>query len=123
MDMSAMPDLVPTLAITAAFASEKTVIQNIGHLRLKESDRIHALAVELGKMGIRAKEGENWLEVEGGRPHGAEIETYEDHRLAMSFAVAGLATPGVKIGGEQSVNKSFPAFWEELQKLCNSPFP
>ena len=123
MDMSAMPDLVPTLAVTAAFASGKTVIQNVGHLRLKESDRIHALAVELGKMGIRAKEGENWLEVEGGRPHGAEIETYNDHRLAMSFAVAGLAIPGVKIAGEQCVNKSFPGFWEELQKLRNSPFP
>jgi len=123
MDMSAMPDLVPTLAVTAAFASEKTVIQNIGHLRLKESDRIHVLAVELGKMGIRAKEGENWLEVVAGKPHGAEIETYDDHRLAMSFAVAGLAIPGVKIGGEQCVNKSFPGFWEELQKLRNSPFP
>ena len=123
MDMSAMPDLVPTLAVTAAFASGKTVIQNVGHLRLKESYRIHALAVELGKMGIRAKEGENWLEVEGGRPHGAEIETYNDHRLAMSFAVAGLAIPGVKIAGEQCVNKSFPGFWEELQKLRNSPFP
>ena len=123
MDMSAMPDLVPTLAVTAAFASEKTVIQNIGHLRFKESDRIHALTVELGKMGIRAKEGENWLEVEGGKTHGAEIQTYDDHRLAMSFAVAGLAIPGVKIGGEECVNKSFPGFWAELQKLYDPPSP
>jgi 3-phosphoshikimate 1-carboxyvinyltransferase len=122
MDMSAMPDLVPTLAVTAAFAHGKTIIQNIGHLRLKESDRIHALAVELAKMGIRAKEGENCLEVEGGRSYGVEIETYGDHRLAMSFAVAGLATPGMKIRGEECVNKSFPGFWEELQKLYDPPF-
>ena len=117
MDMNTMPDLVPTLAVTAAFASDKTVIQNIGHLRFKESDRIHAVTAELGKMGIRAKSGEDWLEVEGGKPHGAEIETYDDHRLAMSFAVAGLAAPGVKIRGEECVNKSFPGFWEELQKV------
>jgi len=117
MDMNAMPDLVPTLAVTAAFVSDKTVIQNIGHLRFKESDRIHAVTAELGKMGIRSKSGEDWLEVEGGKPHGAEIETYDDHRLAMSFAVAGLATPGMKIRGEECVNKSFPGFWEELKKL------
>ena len=119
MDMNEMPDLVPTLVITAALAQGKTVIQNIGHLRLKESDRIHALAAELSKMGIRVREGEDWLEIEGGKPHGAEIETYEDHRLAMSFAIAGLVIPGVKINGERCVNKSFPEFWETLQKLSD----
>jgi 3-phosphoshikimate 1-carboxyvinyltransferase len=117
MDMNEMPDLVPTLAVTAAFAQGRTMIQNIGQLRLKESDRIHALAVELGKMGIRAREGEDGLEIEGGKPLGAEIETYNDHRMAMSFAVAGLAVPGVKIKGERCVNKSFPGFWDELQRL------
>jgi 3-phosphoshikimate 1-carboxyvinyltransferase len=117
MDMNEMPDLVPTLAVTAAFAQGKTVIQNIRHLRFKESDRLHALAVELSKMGIRIKEGEDRLEVEGGKPHGAEIETYKDHRMAMSFAVAGLAIPGVKIRGERCVDKSFPQFWEVLQRL------
>jgi 3-phosphoshikimate 1-carboxyvinyltransferase len=117
MDMNEMPDLVPTLAVTAAFARGKTVIQNIGHLRFKESDRIHALAVELSKMGIRIKEREDGLEIEGGKPHGAEIETYDDHRMAMSFAIAGLAVPGVKIKGERCVDKSFPEFWEKLQNL------
>ena len=117
VDMNEMPDLVPTLAVTAAFALGKTVIQNIGHLRYKESDRIHALAAELTKMGIRIGEGVNWLEIEGGRPHGAEIETYDDHRMAMSFAIAGLAVPGVKIKGERSVDKSFPEFWETLLTL------
>jgi 3-phosphoshikimate 1-carboxyvinyltransferase len=117
MDMNEMPDLVPTLAVTAAFARGKTVIQNIKHLRLKESDRIHALAVELSKMGIRVNEGENGLEVEGGKPQGAEIETYDDHRIAMGFAIAGLAVPGIKIRGEGCVDKSFPGFWEVLQRL------
>jgi 3-phosphoshikimate 1-carboxyvinyltransferase len=57
------------------------------------------------------------LEVEGGKPQGAEIETYDDHRMAMSFAIAGLGAPGVKIKGERCVDKSFPEFWEELQKF------
>jgi 3-phosphoshikimate 1-carboxyvinyltransferase len=117
IDMNEVPDLVPTLAVTAAFAQGKTVIRNIGHLRLKESDRIHALAVELSKMGIRVKEEEDGLEIEGGNPYGAEIETYDDHRMAMSFAIAGLAVPGVKIKGERCVDKSFPGFWKTLQKL------
>jgi len=117
VDMNEMPDLVPTLAVTAAFVQGKTVIKNIGHLRLKESDRIHALALGLSKMGIRVREGGDGLEIEGGKPLGAEIETYNDHRMAMSFAIAGLAVPGVKIKGERCVDKSFPGFWEALQKL------
>jgi 3-phosphoshikimate 1-carboxyvinyltransferase len=117
IDMNEMPDLVPTLAVTAAFARGKTVIQNIGHLRLKESDRIHAVAAELSKMGIQVREGEDGLEILGGKPRGAEIETYHDHRMAMSFAIAGLAVPGVKIKEERCVDKSFPGFWDELQRL------
>jgi 3-phosphoshikimate 1-carboxyvinyltransferase len=117
IDMNEMPDLVPTLAVTAAFARGKTVIQNIRHLRLKESDRIHALAMELSKMGIRVSEREDGLEIEGGKPHGTEIETYDDHRMAMSFAIAGLVVPGMRIKGERCVDKSFPGFWEALQKL------
>ncbi len=117
VDMNAMPDVVPTLAVTAAFAKGKTIIQNIGHLRLKESDRIRALAGELVKMGIQVEEGKDYLEIERGEPHGAEIETYNDHRLAMSFAIAGLAVPGVKIKGEQCVDKSFPEFWKTFGRL------
>jgi 3-phosphoshikimate 1-carboxyvinyltransferase len=119
LDMNAMPDLVPTLAIIAAFASGKTAIRNIGHLRLKESDRIRSLVSELTRMGVKVEEGEDWLLVEGGKVRAAEIETHNDHRLAMSFAVAGLAVPGIKIKGEQCVEKSFPEFWETLEKLYN----
>jgi 3-phosphoshikimate 1-carboxyvinyltransferase len=117
INMNSMPDLVPTLAITAAFAQGKTVMKNIGHLRFKESDRIRALAGELIKIGIYVEEGKDWLKIEGGEPHGAEIETYNDHRLAMSFAIAGLAVPGVKIKGEECVSKSFPGFWEKFRTL------
>lgn len=117
VDMNEMPDLVPTLAVTAAFAQGKTVMKNIGHLRLKESDRIRVLARELVRMGIYVEEGEDWLRVEGGKAHGTEIETHDDHRIAMSFAIAGLAVSGVKIKGEECVNKSFPGFWETLGKL------
>lgn len=117
IDMNEMPDLVPTLAVTAAFAQGDTTIKNIGHLRLKESDRIRALAGDLAKMGIRVEEGRDWLKVEGGEAHGAEIETHNDHRLAMSFAIAGLAIPGVKIKGEQCVDKSFPEFWKTFGRL------
>lgn len=117
IDMNEMPDLVPTLAVTSAFTRGKTFIKNIGHLRLKESDRITALAKELSKMGIQVEEGEDWLRVEGGSAHGAEIETHDDHRIAMSFAITGLAIPGVKIKGERCVNKSFPGFWETFRRL------
>lgn len=117
IDMNEMPDLVPALAVTAAFARGETVIKNIGHLRRKESDRIRALAHELAKMGIRVEEEENWLKVKGGEAHGTEIETYNDHRIAMSFAVAGLAVSDVKIEGEQCVNKSFPDFWKRFGRL------
>lgn len=122
IDMNGMPDLVPTLAVTAAFARGKTLLKNIGHLHLKESDRIRALAVELSKMGIRVEEGKDWLRIEGGKPHGAEIESYNDHRIAMSFAIAGLVVPGVKINGERCVDKSFPGFWEKLKELYKRGF-
>ncbi len=118
IDMNSMPDLVPTLAALAAFAPGVTVMKNIGHLRLKESDRIQAVAAELVRMGVEVEEGDDWLKIRGGGAHGAEIETYNDHRMAMAFAVAGLAVPGVKIRGEECVKKSFPEFWEKFHTLC-----
>ncbi|MBM4278446.1 MAG: 3-phosphoshikimate 1-carboxyvinyltransferase [Deltaproteobacteria bacterium] len=117
IDMGDMPDLVPTLAVTAAFARGQTLIQNIGHLRLKESDRIAVLTTELRRMGIRVEEGEDWLKIEGGKGHGAEIDPHDDHRIAMSFAIAGLVIPGIKIKEPQCVKKSFPDFWEVFRRL------
>ena len=120
VDMGNMPDVVPTLAVVAAFAHGKTVISNIAHLRVKECDRLHAVVTELGKMGAQVEElGDSMIiHGEGGQNlHGAVIETYKDHRMAMSFAVAGLQIPGVHISGESCVAKSFPDFWERFALL------
>ena len=117
IDMNKYPDLVPVLAVTAAFAGGKTLIKNISHLRSKESDRIQATASQLVKMGIDVKQKDSSLLIFGGRPKGAEIETFDDHRLAMSFAVAALNARGVTvIKNAQTVNKSYPDFWRDLKK-------
>lgn len=115
--MEHMPDMVPTVAALAACRPGRTVIKKAAHLRFKESDRLAALATELGKTGIRVEELPDGLVIEGGTPHGAEIETYNDHRIAMSFAVLGLAAPGMKIANPECVKKSFPGFWEKLEEL------
>ena len=116
-DLAAMPDLVPTLAVVAAFAQGETVITGVAHLRHKESDRLAAVATELQKMGIAARDTADGLIITGGTPHGAAIDTYQDHRLAMSFAVAGLRVPGIIINDPGCVAKSFPDFWEYFEKL------
>jgi 3-phosphoshikimate 1-carboxyvinyltransferase len=117
IDMRDMPDMVPTLAVVAAFAKGTTVIKNVAHLKVKESDRLTAVANELVKMGINARCSDDGLVVMGGKPHGAQIETYADHRIAMSFAVAGLVTPGTFILDETCVEKSFPNFWNVFEGL------
>jgi 3-phosphoshikimate 1-carboxyvinyltransferase len=117
VDMAPMPDLVPTLAVLAAFARGDTVITGVAHLRHKESDRLAAVAAELGKMGLEARETADGLIVKGGQPHGAVIETYDDHRIAMSFAVAGLKVPGLVLTDPDCVAKSFPEFWEFFHRL------
>jgi 3-phosphoshikimate 1-carboxyvinyltransferase len=117
VDMSDMPDMVPTLAVVAAFAEGTTIIENVAHLKEKESDRLASVAAELSAMGITATCSDTGLVIEGGEPVGASIATYNDHRIAMSFAVAGLKTPGVAIQDEMCVEKSFPNFWEVFETL------
>jgi len=122
VDMGDCPDVVPTLAIVASRAKGRTVIRNIAHLRIKECDRLHVMVKELGKLGARLSETEDSMIIEGmgndmPTMHGAEIETYNDHRIAMSFAVAGLVVPGVKVLGEECVKKSFPDFWQRFGLL------
>jgi 3-phosphoshikimate 1-carboxyvinyltransferase len=116
-DMADMPDVVPTLAVVAAFATGTTVIRNVGHLKAKESDRLQAVVNELHKMGIQASCTDSSLSVTGGSPRAAEIDTYDDHRMAMCFALAGLRVPGIKIKDEACVNKSFPNYWDVLESL------
>jgi 3-phosphoshikimate 1-carboxyvinyltransferase len=118
VDMGRYPDLVPTLAVVAAKAQGKTVIRGVPHLRYKETDRLKAVATELAKCGALVEELEDGLIIQG-KDHlqGAEIETYRDHRIAMSFAILGLVTPGMVIRDPGCVAKSFPNFWEILDNL------
>ena len=121
VDMGDMPDVVPTLAVVAAFAQGRTEITNIAHLRIKECDRLHAVVTELRRMGAHIDEQDEAMIIHGdggSSLRGAEIETYRDHRMAMSFAVAGLKVPGVRITGEKCVAKSFPDFWDRFALLA-----
>jgi len=121
VDMGDMPDVVPTLAVVAAFAHGTTEIENIAHLRIKECDRLSAVVTELSKLGAKVEERESSMIIHGdggARLKGAEIHTYADHRMAMCFAVAGLRIPGVKISGEECVGKSFPDFWQRFALLA-----
>jgi 3-phosphoshikimate 1-carboxyvinyltransferase len=116
-DMSNIPDLMPPMAIAAAFAKGTSRLTNIGHLRLKESDRLAVVAGQLNKMGIKAFCDDSSLTVEGN-PDGARgtlIDPHNDHRIAMSFAAAGLAVANQQIDNEKCVGKSFPDFWERFE--------
>ncbi len=117
LSLGDMPDMVPTVAVLAALRPGRTIIQDAAHLRVKESDRLAALAAELVRIGVGARETADGLVIDGGAPHGAAIETYNDHRIAMSFAVLGLAVPGVRIANGACVGKSFPGFWQTLEGL------
>ncbi len=116
-DMGDMPDMVPTLAVLSALRPGRTVIRNAAHLRIKESNRLQAVVKEISKTGIQAEETGDGLVITGGTPRGADIETYDDHRIAMSFAVLGLAAPGMRIRNGGCVRKSFPGFWTEMERF------
>ncbi|MHC4360056.1 MAG: 3-phosphoshikimate 1-carboxyvinyltransferase [Planctomycetota bacterium] len=115
-DMSNLPDLVPPMAIAAAFARGTSKLTNIGHLRLKECDRLAVMASQLNRMGVTAECDETSLTIEGCEEiHGGRIDPHNDHRIAMSFAVAGLVTGEQVIENEMCVAKSFPNFWEKFE--------
>lgn len=116
-DLNDMPDMVPTLAVLSAFREGRTIIENVAHLRIKESNRLAAIVAELNRVGIEACELPKGLMIQGGKPNPASIETYNDHRMAMSFAIAGLVQPGIDIRDKKCVDKSFPSFWDELKKI------
>jgi 3-phosphoshikimate 1-carboxyvinyltransferase len=123
VDMNTMPDLVPTLAVVAAYARGRTRIGNIANLRVKECDRIAAMETELAKLGIHADSTRDSLTIDGGTPHGATVATYDDHRIAMAFAVAGLRTADVVIENPGCTAKSFPTFWAVLAELSANGAP
>jgi len=112
VDMSTMPDMVPTLAAIALFNEGKTVIRNVAHLRHKESDRLRSIALEWHRLGGQVRELPDGLIVRGGIPlSGMAVNPRDDHRMAMGLAVVGLKVPGIKVVAEGCVNKSFPGFW------------
>ena len=118
INMGRYPDLVPTLAVVAARARGKTLIRGVPHLRYKETDRLRAVATELRKCGAEVEELDDGLVISGSDDlKGAEIETYQDHRIAMAFSVLGLVVPGMIIKDPACVAKSFPDFWQVLEGL------
>lgn len=123
VDLGSMPDQVPTLAAIAPFARGTTVIRGVPHLRLKESDRLAAMASELGRLGAEVEERPDGLVIPGvwaGREPPSEpvtVDPHDDHRIAMSLALTGLRRPGVSVARPGVVAKSYPGFWRDLRAL------
>lgn len=117
LDMNHCPDAVLGLAVVAAFADGPSRFRNIANLRIKETDRLAALETELRRLGCGATAGADWLEVMPGELHGTAIETYDDHRMAMAFAIAGLRVDGVEIMDPTCVAKTWPGFFDWLETL------
>jgi 3-phosphoshikimate 1-carboxyvinyltransferase len=116
-DLNAISDTAPTLAALAPFARRPVTLRNIAHVRLQESDRLHAVATELHRLGVRVRELEDGLVVEPSAVRPAIVDTYDDHRIAMSFALVGLRAAGIGIRDPQCVSKTFPDFFERLEAL------
>jgi 3-phosphoshikimate 1-carboxyvinyltransferase len=117
VDMNAISDTVMTLAAVACFAEGPTTIRNVAHIRHKETDRLSALATELRRVGAGVEEFADGLTITPRPLHGALIETYNDHRMAMSMALIGLRVPGIVIKNPGCVAKTYPRFFEDLEKL------
>ena len=114
VDMNDISDTVMTLGAVTLFAEGPTNIRNVGHIRHKETDRIAALATELRKLGATVDERDDGLTITPGELRAATIDTYDDHRMAMSLALAGLRVPGVVINDPGCVAKTYPGFWDDL---------
>lgn len=119
-DMNGTPDLVPTLAAVALFADGGTSMTNIAHARHKESNRLEGLADELRRLGADVRIAGDGMHIHPAPLHGALLDTHDDHRLAMAFALIGLRVPGVRIENPDCVRKSFPGFWGEFAKMTGS---
>jgi 3-phosphoshikimate 1-carboxyvinyltransferase len=117
--MGGMPDLVPTLAAIAPFCSSPTRIRGVSFIRHHESDRLRALATELQRLGASVHECEDGMLIEPSRIGAAAVDTYDDHRIAMAFAVAGLKTAGIRIRNPGCVSKTYPDFFRDLARFSN----
>jgi 3-phosphoshikimate 1-carboxyvinyltransferase len=119
-DMNSAPDAALMLAVVCAFADGVSTITNVANLRIKESDRLTALREQLAVLGIVSVTTSDSITIEGGAPHGGVVATYDDHRIAMSFAVAGVAVPDVTILDPDCVSKTWPEFFTALDSLTAS---
>lgn len=118
IDCDNIPDMVPAIAVTAAFAQGKTVISGAQRLRFKESDRIEAIVSNLRKMGVDVTETEDGMIINPSGVRGAQLKGYNDHRIVMAFSVAGLFSNGkICIDEAESVNKTYPSFFDDFNKL------
>ncbi len=120
VDMGEISDTAQTLAAVAVFAEGETAMHNMAHVRHKETDRISAVATELQRMGLRIEERDDGLTVFPASPKPAAIETYDDHRMAMSFALVGLRAEGIQIKDPDCTAKTYPHFFDDLNQLCES---
>jgi 3-phosphoshikimate 1-carboxyvinyltransferase len=123
VDMNDISDTVMTLGAVALFADGPTTIRNVAHIRHKETDRLAALAAELRRVGAEVEEFADGLRITPRALHGAEVETYNDHRMAMSMALVGLKVPGVVIKDPGCVAKTYPDFFSDLEKLREAAPP
>jgi 3-phosphoshikimate 1-carboxyvinyltransferase len=117
-DLTAFSDMAPTVAVLGAFADGPVEVTGVGFIRGKETDRIAASVAELRRIGVDAEETDDGFVVHpGATPHGAVIETYDDHRMAMSFALVGLVVEGISVADPDVVGKTHPGFWADLDRL------
>ncbi len=122
VDLQSMPDTAQTLAVVAVFASGPSVLRGLHTLRVKETDRLVALSNELTKLGATVAIDDDTLRIDPPKViTPASIDTYDDHRMAMSFAVAGTRAPGITIRDPACVNKTYPGFFADLEKLRPEP--
>jgi len=120
VDMNMMPDAAMTLAVAALFASGQTAIRNIQNWRVKETERLKAVSTELRKLGAEVEEGEDYLVINPPEKiKNAEIDTYEDHRMAMAFSLAACGDTSVTINDPGCVSKTFPEYFEVFSGLCS----
>ena len=120
VDMSDISDTAQTLAAVAVFADGPTTVTGIGFIRGKETDRIAAVVTELGRLGIDAREDPDGFTLNPATPQPGVVATYDDHRMAMSFALIGLRAPGIQIADPGCTAKTYPGFWTDLERVTGS---
>jgi 3-phosphoshikimate 1-carboxyvinyltransferase len=117
VDMGDISDTAQTLAAIAPFASGPVTMRGLAHARLKETDRVSAVVTELRRLGAAVEERPDGMTIQPGPLHGGTVATYDDHRMAMSFALVGLRVPGIRIADPGCVAKTFPDYFERFAAM------